>query len=123
MPHASGHAAHIACIAVAWPFFFPSPSQFPLFSLFWLSFGESLQSKRGDSCEDARGVTKNITNTHHAFVYILLCMSDKSWNMIPDDLRQPFLEGVKEGCDAERGYLVEANADATQKLKEKGKGK
>lgn len=40
--------------------------------------------------------------------------------MIPDDLRQPFLEGVKEGCDAERGYLVEANDDATQKLKEKG---
>ena len=97
-----------------------------------LPFGEqftALQQGTIDACENGVSgcytngfyeVTKNITNTHHAFVYILLCMSDKSWNMIPDDLRQPFLEGVKEGCDAERGYLVEANADATQKLKEKG---
>lgn len=97
-----------------------------------LPFGEqftALQQGTIDACENGVSgcytngfyeVTKNITNTHHVFVYILLCMSDKSWNAIPEDLRQPFLEGVKEGCDAERQFLVEANAYATEKLKEKG---
>ncbi len=62
-------------------------------------------------------VVKNITYTNHAFVYILLCMSDNAWNKIPADLREPFLAAVKRGCDAERQYLVDANEEATVKLK------
>ena len=62
-------------------------------------------------------VDKNITYTNHAFVYILLCMSDNAWNKIPADLREPFLAAVKRGCDAERQYLVDANEEATVKLK------
>lgn len=65
-------------------------------------------------------VTKNITMTHHAFTYIPVMMSDKAWNMIPDDLREPFLEGVKEGCDAEREYLKQTNEEAIEELKKKG---
>lgn len=97
-----------------------------------LAFNEqftALQQGTIDACENGVSgcytngfyeVTKNITNTKHAFVYILLCMSDKSWNMIPDDLKEPFLEGVREGYEAERQYLQEANEDAVNKLKEKG---
>jgi tripartite ATP-independent transporter DctP family solute receptor len=62
-------------------------------------------------------ITKNITYTNHAFVYILLCMSDNAWNKVPEDLREPFLAAVKRGYEAERQYLVEANDDATVKLK------
>lgn len=65
-------------------------------------------------------ITKNITYTNHAFVYILLTMSDAAWDKIPEDLRKPFLEAVKRGCDAQRQYLVEANTDAEKKLKELG---
>jgi tripartite ATP-independent transporter DctP family solute receptor len=65
-------------------------------------------------------VTKNITDTHHAFVYILVGMSDKAWNKIPEDLREPFLNGVKLGCEQQRQFLVEANKEATEKLKELG---
>jgi tripartite ATP-independent transporter DctP family solute receptor len=97
-----------------------------------LPFGEqftALQQGTIDACENGVSgcytngfyeVTKHITNTKHAFVYIMLCMSDKSFNMIPEDLRPLFLEGVKEGCNAERQYLKDANKEATEKLKEKG---
>ena len=97
-----------------------------------LAFNEqftALQQGTIDACENGVSgcytngfyeVTKNITNTKHAFVYIMLVMSDKSYNMIPDDLKEPFMEGVREGYQAERGYLEEANADAVEKLKEKG---
>ena len=97
-----------------------------------MPFGEqftALQQGTIDACENGVSgcytngfyeVTKHITNSKHAFVYILLCMSDKSWSQIPDDLRRPFLDAVREGCQAERNYLQEANDDATTKLKEKG---
>ncbi|MDF3005525.1 MAG: tripartite ATP-independent periplasmic transporter solute receptor, DctP family [Oscillospiraceae bacterium] len=65
-------------------------------------------------------VTKNVTTTHHAFVYILLCMSDKAWNKIPADLQQPFLDAVKRGYEAQRDYLVEFNNDSIEQLKAKG---
>jgi tripartite ATP-independent transporter DctP family solute receptor len=65
-------------------------------------------------------ITKHITYTNHAFVYILLTMSDKAWNRIPADLRAPFLAAVKRGCDAERQYLVDANDAATVELKKLG---
>lgn len=97
-----------------------------------MPFGEqftALQQGAIDACENGVSgcytngfyeVTKNITNSKHAFVYILLLMSDKSYNMIPDDLKGPFLEGVREGCNEQRKYLVEANEDATEKLKALG---
>lgn len=65
-------------------------------------------------------VTKYITNTQHAFVYIVLCMSDAAWKKIPEDLQKPFLEAVQRGVEAQRQYLVEANEEATVQLKEKG---
>lgn len=89
----------------------------------------ALQQGTIDACENATAncwnsgfyeVTKHITNTQHAFVYILLCMSDDAWNKIPEDMRQTFLDAVQEGVEEERGFLVEANEDATEKLEEKG---
>lgn len=65
-------------------------------------------------------VTKNIARTHHAFTYIALCMSDKAWKQIPEDLRQPFLDAVQKGVEAERQYLVEENEAAEKKLIEAG---
>lgn len=65
-------------------------------------------------------VTKDVTFTKHAFTYIPVMMSDKAWNMIPEDLRQPFVDGVTEGCNAQRIYLKETNEKAVEELKEKG---
>jgi len=65
-------------------------------------------------------VTKHITRTHHAFVYILVGISPQAWSKIPEDLREPFLRAVKEGADLQRQYLVEANEEATLKLQEFG---
>lgn len=65
-------------------------------------------------------VTKNITYTKHAYVYILLAMSDKAWNKIPADLKDKFQSGVDKGVAAQRKLLLKANSDATTILKEKG---
>ena len=89
----------------------------------------ALQQGTIDACENAVSnclsngyyeVTKNVTYTHHAFTYIPVMMSDKAWNMIPEDLKDEFLEGCKEGYMAERQYLAETNAAAVEELKEKG---
>ena len=64
--------------------------------------------------------TPNVTFTQHAFVYIVLCMSDDAWNKIPEDLREPFLAAVQEGVEYERNLLNEANDDAIAKLKDLG---
>lgn len=89
----------------------------------------ALQQGTIDACENAVSnclsngyyeVTKNITFTHHAFTYIPVMMSDPAWNLIPNDLREPFLRGCYEGYRAERTMLKEANEDAIRQLKEKG---
>lgn len=89
----------------------------------------ALQQGTIDACENAicncwnngfYEITKDITRSNHAFVYIMLCMSNDAWNRIPEDLRAPFLEAVKEGCDAERQYLVEENEAAEEKLAAEG---
>jgi len=89
----------------------------------------ALQQGTIDACENAVSncltngfyeVTKNITYTDHAFVYILVCMSDHAWQQIPDDLREPFMEGVRRGYEAERDFLKEANETAAAELVEKG---
>ena len=89
----------------------------------------ALQQGTIDACENATSnclnsgyyeVTKNVTYTQHAFVYIILCMSDDAWNRIPEDLREPFLAAVQEGVEYERNLLNEANADAVAKLEELG---
>lgn len=87
----------------------------------------ALQQGTIDACENAvsncwinkyyeAGVT-SITNTRHCFVYIPLCMSDKAWNKIPEDMRDTFVQAVWEGCKAQWKFLDEANADAAEKLK------
>ena len=89
----------------------------------------ALQQGTIDACENATinclnngyyEITKNITNTQHAFVYIMLCMSDEAWNQIPEDLREPFLEAVKRGCDYERELLVSENERAATELEAAG---
>ena len=97
-----------------------------------LAFNElftALQQGTIDACENATAnclnsgyyeVTKNVTFTQHAFVYIVLCMSDDAWNKIPEDLREPFLAAVQEGVEYERNLLNEANDDAIAKLKDLG---
>ncbi|MCI8513702.1 MAG: TRAP transporter substrate-binding protein [Lachnospiraceae bacterium] len=97
-----------------------------------MAYGEvftALQQGTIDACENAISnclasgfyeVTKNVTNTKHAYVYILVCMSDDAWNKVPEDLRDTFLEAVKKGYEAQRQYLVDANTEATEELKKLG---
>lgn len=89
----------------------------------------ALQQGTIDACENAVSnclnngfyeVTKHITYTNHAFVYILVSMSDNAWNKIPEDMRPVFMEAVKKGYNTERQLLKEANENATEVLKEKG---
>ena len=89
----------------------------------------ALQQGTIDACENAVSnclnngyyeVTKHITNTNHAFVYIVVSMSDNAWNKIPEDLRPAFMEAVNKGYNEERQLLKEANENATVVLKEKG---
>lgn len=90
----------------------------------------ALQQKTIDACENAvsncwinkyyeAGAT-HVINTRHCFVYIPMCMSDAAWNKIPDDLKDTFLSAVQEGCEAQWQYLDEANAEATENLKNAG---
>ncbi|WP_426350359.1 TRAP transporter substrate-binding protein [Alloiococcus sp. CFN-8] len=65
-------------------------------------------------------VTPHITYTDHLFVFIGIGVSDTAWNKIPDDLKEPFVEAVKKGCEAQRQYLVEANEEAVDELKKLG---
>lgn len=89
----------------------------------------ALQQGTIDACENAVSnclsngyyeVTKHVTFTHHAFTYIPVLMSDKAWSKIPEDLRDEFMEGCKEGYMEQREFLDEANEDAVRQLKEKG---
>lgn len=90
---------------------------------------DALKDGTIDACENATAnclnsgyyeVTKHVTNTSHAFVYIVLCMSDNAWNRIPEDLRDPFMNAVKEGVAWEREALETANEEATETLKNLG---
>lgn len=89
----------------------------------------ALQQGTIDACENAVSnclnngfyeVTKDITYSNHAFVYIVVSMSDHAWNRIPDDLKPAFMEAVERGYNIERELLKQANEDATVILKEKG---
>lgn len=89
----------------------------------------ALQQKTIDAAENATAnclasgyyeVTKFITNSQHAYVYIVLCMSDAAWKKIPEDLQQTFLDAVQRGVEAQRQYLVDANNEAVEELKAKG---
>lgn len=89
----------------------------------------ALQQGTIDACENAISnclnngfyeVTKNITYTNHAFVYIVVSMSDHAWNKIPEDLRPTVLDAIERGYKTERELLRQANEDATVKLKELG---
>lgn len=89
----------------------------------------ALQQGTIDACESAVSncltngfyeVTKNITYSNHAFVYIVVSMSDHAWKRIPEELRPAFLEAVERGYKQERELLKQANEEATVILKEKG---
>ena len=97
-----------------------------------LAYGEvfgALQEGRVDACENATAnclnsgyyqITRYVTNTRHAFVYIALCMSDEAWGRISEELREPFMAAVQEGVRWEREELNRANAEAAEKLAELG---
>lgn len=90
----------------------------------------ALQQGTIDACENAvsncwinkyyEAGINSVINTKHCFVYIPLCMSDAAWNRIPEDLRDTFVEAVWEGCEAQWGYLDEANAEAVTELEKAG---
>ena len=90
----------------------------------------ALQQGTIDACENAvsncwinkyyEAGVNSITNTKHCFVYIPICMSDNAWNKIPEDMREPFVNAVQEGCKVQWTYLNEANAEAVENLEGAG---
>ena len=87
----------------------------------------ALQQGTIDACENAISnclnngfyeITKHITYTNHAFVYIVVSMSDNAWNNIPEDLRPTVLEAIERGYNIERELLKQANENATVTLQE-----
>lgn len=90
----------------------------------------ALQQGTIDACENAvtncwvnkyyEAGVDSITNTHHCFVYIPICMSNRAWNSIPEDLQEVFLQAVAEGCEAQWGYLNDANTEAKVNLEKAG---
>ena len=64
--------------------------------------------------------TRHVTNTRHAFVYILLLMSDEAWERIPEELRDPFLDAVQEGVEWEREKLARESRQVVKELEDLG---
>ncbi len=88
----------------------------------------ALQQGTIDGCENAIAnmvtnryyeVIKNVTWTNHLYTLIAICMSDRAWQKIPEDLRPAFLEGVQKGIDYQRQLLLDGNAEAVKELTEK----
>jgi tripartite ATP-independent transporter DctP family solute receptor len=86
----------------------------------------ALQTGAIDACENAiANMLANgfyeycpyVTWSNHAFVFIMIFISDSAWKNIPEELHNAFREGVRRGYEAQRGYLQEANAEAVDKLK------
>lgn len=65
-------------------------------------------------------VAPHITNTEHTFVYIVMALSDDAWSKIPEELREPFLEGMQAGYEQQREFLVQANEEAEAELQDAG---
>lgn len=90
----------------------------------------ALQQGTIDACENAvsncwinkyyEAGINSITNSKHCYVYIPLCMSDKAWNQIPEDVRDIFVEAVWKGCREQWKFLIEANEEAKKELEKVG---
>ncbi len=109
-------AAFNALGAIATPM--PAPEQYT-----------ALQQGTIDGCENAVGnmqinryyeVIKNVTNTKHQFTYILVGVSDRAWNKIPDELKPKVYEAMKTAVAWQRNNLSEINAQAIEDLKKEG---
>ena len=90
---------------------------------------DALKTGKINACENATvnclnsgyyEYTDHVTNTRHAFVYILLLMSDEAWNRIPEELKDPFADAVRRGVQWERERLEESNREVAQKLTDLG---
>ena len=89
----------------------------------------ALQQGTIDACENAVGnmlinryyeVIKNVTNTRHQFTYILVGISDRAWNKIPDEYKPMVGQAMKTAVEWQRQNLAEINANATEELKKLG---
>lgn len=89
----------------------------------------ALQQGTIDGCENAVGnmqinryyeVIKNVTNTKHQFTYILVGVSDRAWNKIPDELKPKVYEAMKTAVAWQRNNLQEINNKAIEDLKTEG---
>lgn len=109
-------AAFNAMGAIATPM--PAPEQYT-----------ALQQGTIDGCENAVGnmyinryyeVIKNVTYTKHQFTYILVGLSDRAWNKIPDELKPKVYEAMKTAVAWQRNNLKEVNDGAVEVLKKQG---
>lgn len=54
-------------------------------------------------------VCKYAVRSHVHFAFQGVCISNKIWDQIPDDMKPALLEGIQKGCQLERELLHEAN--------------
>lgn len=88
----------------------------------------ALQQGTIDGCENAVGnmlinryyeVINNVTNTKHQFTYIIVGVSDRAWNKIPDNYKPLVYQAMKTAVAWQRQNLKEINDNATAELKKK----
>ncbi|MCL2000320.1 MAG: TRAP transporter substrate-binding protein [Planctomycetes bacterium] len=88
----------------------------------------ALQQGTIDGCENAIAnmltnryyeIIKNVTWTNHLYTFIAICMSDRAWRRVPEDIRPAFMAGVKKGIDYQRQLLLDGNQEAVKELGEK----
>ena len=65
-------------------------------------------------------VIKNVTNTRHQFTYIVVGISDRTWNKIPDELKPKIYEAMQIASAWQRQNLQDINNAAITELKDKG---
>ncbi|MEG0378126.1 MAG: TRAP transporter substrate-binding protein [Eubacterium sp.] len=64
--------------------------------------------------------TKNVTLTDHAFGFVVLCMSDLSFNKIPKEYQQAVQDAASKSVDFQVETMKKANEEAKSKLEAEG---
>jgi len=97
-----------------------------------MAYGEvftALQQKTIDAAENAiqnvlnqkfYEVTKNVTKTGHFYCMTVICISDKSLNKIPNEMRPVIMEAAKVACKYQRELAAQDNQAAEDELKKLG---
>ncbi|MCR5535968.1 MAG: TRAP transporter substrate-binding protein [Succinivibrio sp.] len=63
---------------------------------------------------------KHVTNTHHQYTFVMIGISDKAWQQLPEDLKPLFYKAMQKAVWWQRNDLKEINEHAIEVLKLNG---